>query len=127
MENSILISTKKALGIDAGYEVFDLDIITHINSAFSTLTQLGVGPVNGFMIEDDEATWDEFFQSEDFQYNSVKTYIYLKVRMLFDPPQTSYLIEAMNKQIQEIEWRLNVHREETAWVDPNPPIIEEVP
>ena len=127
MENSILTSTKKALGIDASYEVFDLDIITHINSAFSTLTQLGVGPANGFMIEDESATWDDFFQTPDFQYNSVKTYVYLKVRLLFDPPQTSYLIAAMEKQIEEIAWRLNVHREETAWVDPDPPIIEEVP
>jgi hypothetical protein len=127
MENSILISTKKTLGLADTYDVYDLDIITHINTAFSTLAQLGVGPVNGFMIEDDAAEWSDFFGTEDFQLNSVRTYVYLKVRLLFDPPQTSYLIAAMEKQLEQIEWRLNVHREETAWVDPDPPVIEEVP
>jgi hypothetical protein len=120
MEQSILTSTKKILGIAEDYTVFDLDIITHINSAFSTLTQLGVGPSVGFMIEDETAVWTDFIV-DDAQYNSVKSYVFLKVRQLFDPPQTSYLISAVEKQIQELEWRLNVHREETAWVDPNPP------
>lgn len=120
MEQSILTSTKKILGIAADYTVFDLDIITHINTAFSTLTQLGVGPIEGFMIEDDDATWDDFVE-DDLQYNSVKSYVFLKVRQLFDPPQTSYLIEATRKQIEELEWRLNVHREEDGWVDPTPP------
>lgn len=123
MEQSILTSTKKVLGISADYTVFDLDIITHINTAFSTLTQLGVGPAEGFMIEDAEDVWPDFIV-EDFQYNSVKSYVFLKVRQLFDPPQTSYLIAATEKQIQELEWRLNVHREETGWVNPNPPIDE---
>jgi hypothetical protein len=130
VEQSILISTKKILGIAADYTAFDLDILTHINSAFSTLTQLGVGPANGFMIEDDTAVWSDFITdysgsyelpTDDLQYNSVKSYVFLKVRQLFDPPQTSYLITATEKQIQELEWRLNVHREETGWVDPNPP------
>ena len=120
MEQSILISTKKILGIAEDYSAFDFDIITHINTAFSTLTQLGVGPVNGFMIEDDESVWDEFIDN-DPQYNSVKSYVFLRVRQLFDPPQTSYLIAAYDKQITEFEWRLNTHREETGWVDPNPP------
>jgi hypothetical protein len=122
MEQSILTSTKKVLGITEDYTVFDLDIITHINSAFSTLTQLGVGPAEGFMIEDASATWDTFI-AEDFQYNSVKSYVFLKVRQLFDPPQTSYLISAVERQIQELEWRLNVHREETGWVDPDPDLL----
>lgn len=122
MEQSILISTKKILGIAEDYTVFDLDIITHINTAFSTLTQLGVGPPEGFMIIDSDAVWDEFIV-DDLQYNSVKSYVFLKVRQLFDPPQTSYLISAVEKQIQELEWRLNVHREETGWVDPDPPIL----
>ena len=122
MEQSILKSTKKILGIAEDYTVFDLDIITHINSAFSTLTQLGVGPVEGFIIEDDTALWTDFIDVDvDFQWNSVKSYVFLRVRMLFDPPQTSYLISASERQIQELEWRLNVHREETDWVDPNPP------
>jgi hypothetical protein len=119
MEQSILTSTKKILGIAEDYTVFDLDIITHINSAFSTLTQLGVGPAVGFMINDATEEWSDFIV-EDFQYNSVKSYVFLKVRQLFDPPQTSYLISAMEKQIQELEWRLNVHREETGWTDPDP-------
>ena len=67
--------------------------------------------------------WDDFIVPEDYQYNSVKSYVFLKVRQLFDPPQTSYLIAAVEKQIQELEWRLNVHREETEWVDPDPPPI----
>jgi hypothetical protein len=120
MEQSILISTKKILGIAEDYTVFDLDIITHINSAFSTLTQLGVGPPEGFMIDDDAALWTDFI-AEDFQYNSVKSYVFLRVRMLFDPPTTSYLIAAYDRQISELEWRLNVHREDEEWVDPNPP------
>jgi len=122
MEQSILKSTKKILGIAEDYTVFDLDIITHINSAFSTLTQLGVGPAEGFIIEDDTALWTDFIDVDvDFQWNSVKSYVFLRVRMLFDPPQTSYLISASERQIQELEWRLNVHREETDWVDPSPP------
>jgi|SRR6185503_9277913 hypothetical protein len=122
MEQSILTSTKKILGIAEDYTVFDLDIITHINTAFSTLTQLGVGPSEGFMIEDAEAVWPEFIV-EDFQYNSVKSYVFLKVKQLFDPPQTSYLITATEKQIQELEWRLNVHREDEEWVDPDPDVM----
>jgi hypothetical protein len=125
MEQSILISTKKILGIAEDYTVFDLDIITHINSAFSTLTQLGVGPAQGFMIDDATAVWADFIV-DDLQYNAVKSYVFLKVRQLFDPPSTSYLISAVERQIQELEWRLNVHREETGWVDPDPnPIYPE--
>ena len=119
MEQSILTSTKKILGIAEDYTVFDLDIITHINTAFSTLTQLGVGPITGFQIEDDEAEWADFIEN-DLQYNSVKSYVFLRVRQLFDPPSTSYLISAYDKQIQELEWRLSSHREETGWVYPDP-------
>lgn len=122
MEQSILNSTKKLLGMDEAYTVFDLDVITHINSVFSTLTQLGVGPANGFVIEDAEATWDDFI-GDDLQNHAVKSYVWLRVRMLFDPPTTSYLISAYERQIQEAEWRLNVYREQTAWVDPDPPTI----
>ena len=124
METSILNSTKKILGISEDYTAFDLDIITHINTAFSTLTQLGVGPSQGFMIQDDTEVWADFI-SDDLQYNSVKTYVFLRVRMVFDPPTTSYLIDAVDRQIRELEWRLNVHREEGGWVDPNPIIDED--
>ena len=124
MEDSILTSTKKILGLSPDYTVFDQDIITHINSAFSTLTQLGIGSADGFAIEDDVPTWANYL-GEESKIDSVKTYVYLKVRQLFDPPQTSYLISAMEKQIQELEWRLNVHREETGWTDPDPEPVEE--
>jgi hypothetical protein len=126
MEQSILNSTKKILGLSEDYTVFDLDIITHINSAFSTLTQLGIGPAEGFMIDDATYMWEDFIVVEDFQYNSVKSYVFLKVRQLFDPPQTSYLISAVERQIQELEWRLNVHREETGWTDPDPDLFHDL-
>jgi hypothetical protein len=123
MEDSILEVIKKLVGIHADDTVFDVDVITHINSAFATLTQLGIGPVGGFMIEDDSPVWGDFLE-EDLQLNPVKTYIALRVRQVFDPPSTSYLISAFNEQIKELEWRLNVHREETGWVDPDPEIVE---
>ncbi len=126
METSILKSVKKILGLPADYTAFDLDIITHINSVFSTLQQLGVGPAAGFMIEDDTDVWDTFLGA-DIRLNSVKTYVYLRVRMLFDPPQTAHLIAAMKEQIQEMEWRLNVHVEDTIWVDPDPTLPDEDP
>lgn len=119
MTESILSSTKQILGVSDDYTAFDLDIVTHINSAFSTLNQLGIGPENGYAIEDDTATWDAFFGT-NLKYNSIKSYVYLFVRMLFDPPTTSYLIEALNKQREQFEWRLSVLREETEWVDPDP-------
>lgn len=120
MEDSILTSTKKILGIAADYTAFDLDIITHINTAFSILTQLGIGPAEGFMIEDDSEVWEDYL-ADDNQLNSVKSYVFLRVRQLFDPPTTSYLIDAMERQIEQLEWRLNVHREETGWVAPVDP------
>lgn len=123
MDKSILTNVKKMLGLDKDYDAFDMDVIIHINSVFSTLSQLGIGPVNGFMIEDDILTWDDFFEESDPRLNSVKTYVYLRVRLLFDPPATSFAITAMEKQIQELEWRLNAYREVTAWTDPIPEIL----
>lgn len=120
MSDSILTSIKKNLGVDETYEVFDPDIIMYINSALATLTQLGVGPAEGFMIEDKTATWATFLGT-DPRLSPVKTYVQLRTRMLFDPPQTSYLVEAMKQQIQEHEWRMNVHMESTIWTDPTPP------
>ena len=121
MDQSILNSTKKILGIAEDYEVFDLDIITHINTAFSTLTQLGVGPAEGFMIEDGTAVWEDFDPIDDhLNYNSVKSYVFLKVRQLFDPPTTSYLIAAVENQIRELEWRLNTYREGSEYTNPPP-------
>lgn len=119
MTDSILTSTKKVLGIADDYVVFDPDIIMHINTVFTTLNQLGLGPDIGFSIEDDTATWDAFLDG-NLNYNSVKTYVYLRVRLLFDPPTTSYLITSMKEQVQELEWRLNIQREGTSWT---PPVI----
>ena len=110
MEDSILKSTKKILGLADDYTVFDLDVITHINAAFSILDQLGVGPLGGFFIEDESAEWGDYIAPSN-QLNLIKTYVFLKVRMLFDPPGTSFLITAMTDQIKEYEWRLNVFRE----------------
>lgn len=110
MSDSILTTVKKLVGIDESYDAFDLDIITHINSALSTLNQLGIGPEEGFMIDDDTATWDQLL-GDDNRLNSVKSLIGLKVRVVFDPPATSFTLDAFNKQIEELQWRLNVYRE----------------
>lgn len=125
MSDSILTTTKKTLGISEDYIAFDPDVTMHINSVFSTLLQLGIGPVEGFEIEDKTALWSDFLFG-DKRLNQVKTYVYLRVRLLFDPPATSYLIDSLQKQLNEIEWRMNVIREETGWVDPTPPELEDV-
>lgn len=109
---SILTSIKKLLGITEEYDQFDPDIIMHINSVFMILTQLGVGPAEGFSIEDDTAVWTDFIQDVK-KLESVKTYIYLKVKLAFDPPLSSAVIESMNRLINELEWRLNVAAEST--------------
>ena len=105
--DSILTSIKKLLGIAEEYEHFDSDLIMHINSVFMVLNQLGVGPVEGFSITDKTETWEDFTQN-NLMIQSVKSYVYLKVRLLFDPPSSSAAIEAINRQISELEWRLNV-------------------
>ncbi|HMT68905.1 MAG TPA: hypothetical protein PKD16_02020 [Saprospiraceae bacterium] len=122
MEDSILKTTKKILGIDAAYTAFDLDIITHINMVFTTLHDLGVGPPEGFFIESDEANWVDF-ELDPLQRNAVKTYVFLRVKLAFDPPQTSFHILSLEKQVQELEWRLNVRRENVAWVPPSSPSL----
>lgn len=117
MAGSILDDTKKALNLAPDYTAFDPEVIMHINSVFSTLNQLGIGPEQGFMIEDRTATWDAFL-GDDLRLNNVKTYVYLRVRVLFDPPQVGWLMDAMRNQISELEFRINVQRESTGWVDP---------
>lgn len=104
---SILTSIKKLLGIAEEYEHFDSDIIFHINSTFMILNQLGVGPSEGFSITGKYETWEEF-TSDNIAIESVKTYIYLKVKLMFDPPSSSAVMESINRQISELEWRLNV-------------------
>lgn len=107
---SILTSIKKLLGINEEYTHFDQDIIMHINSVFMVLTQLGVGPPEGFAIEDDIATWNDFIP-EVIKMQAVKTYIYYKVKLMFDPPLSAAAITSINEQIKELEWRLNVAAE----------------
>lgn len=107
MENNILTSIKKLLGVSEEYQEFDTDIIMHINTVFLNLTQLGVGPEEGFSIEDETAEWDEFIE-DNAQLNAVKSYVYLKVKLLFDPPLSSSVTQSMERMIAELEWRLNV-------------------
>jgi hypothetical protein len=121
MEQSILKSTKKILGIGDDDTSFDLDIITHINSAFSVLHDLGVGPEEGFVIEDDTAEWDSFLADDPVKMGKIKTSVWLRTRLLFDPPTSGFLLESTKEQLREQEWRLVTNREATEWVDPDPP------
>lgn len=105
---SILTSIKKLLGITEDCDHFDADIIMHINTVFTILAQLGVGPSEGFRIEDETATWDDYISTDIMLYDSIKSYIYLQVKLLFDPPQSNTVIESINRKISELEWRLNV-------------------
>lgn len=103
---SILMTIKKLLGIPEEVLDFDTDIIIHINTVLGTLNQLGVGPEEGFVISDQHAAWDDFITSK-YKLESVKTYIYLKVKLLFDPPQNSSVTASIKEQIAELEWRIN--------------------
>lgn len=126
MEESILKSTKKILNVAEDDESFDLDIITHINAAFSHLQQLGVGPVIGFQIVGESEEWANFFGEDPapvYILNAVKINIALRVRSLFDPPQLPHVLAATERQLQESDWRLNALREATEWADPDPPVV----
>ena len=109
----ILSDVKKTLSVDPDVTDFDLEIIMHINGVLGTLNQLGIGPSEGLEISDDTVTWDSLIGTE-VRLNAVKTYVYLRVRRLFDPPTTSYLVDAYAKQIEELEWRLTVAVDEIA-------------
>lgn len=108
MEESIFESIKALLGPDASYDVFDQDILIHINSAIATLTQLGVGPAKGFFVTGPEQTWEEFMGKDDGTLNMVRTYVYMKVKMAFDPPNNGSVLSAYQEACKEYEWRLNV-------------------
>lgn len=110
MNESILTSVKKMLGIAEEYTQFDSDLVIHINSVFTILQQLGVGPVKGFSIVDKFSTWTDFL-SDNSKLEAVKSYMYLKVRLLFDPPSSSYVVTSYEKLANELEWRLNVESE----------------
>ena len=112
-DESILTSVKKVLGIPEYYEHFDQDILLHLNSVMSILYQLGVGPENGFVVEDDSTKWSDLFDG-DIDTNKmmyVKSYVCLRVRLLFDPPASSGAIDAMERQMRELEWRITVTRD----------------
>lgn len=119
MTDSILDDVKKVLNLAPDYPAFDQDVIMHINSVLSDLQLLGIGPAQGFMITDNTALWSAFLGG-DLRLNMVKAYVFLKVKMLFDPPTLGYMITAMESQIRELAWKISVQREGVAWVDPNP-------
>lgn len=105
--DSILDSVKKILGIDSEDTNFDTDLIIHINSIFMSMNQMGIGPKNCFSISDKNDTWDDFIMGK-MDYEPVKTYMSLRVKMVFDPSASSVVTEAMNKMASELEWRLYV-------------------
>lgn len=108
--DSILLSIKKMLGIEEEYKHFDTDIIIHINTVLGILTQLGVGPNTGYSITDETNTWDEFIEGPNLEM--IRSYVYLKVKLIFDPPMSSISADAIKNSISELEWRIN------ATVDP---------
>lgn len=105
--SNILNTVKRAIGVIESYEPFDMQILLHINSCFTILNQLGVGPKDLF-IADESSVWSDFLVGNSEQLELVKSYIYLKVKMLFDPPSSSFVLESMQKQAEQYEWRLNV-------------------
>lgn len=108
---SILTTVKKACNVSEEYEVFDDDIIMHINSVFMILHQIGVGPETGFRIKDKSNKWSEFIPEDDLRFEAVKTYVSSKVRLIFDPPSSSIIAECLKQIIAECEWRLNLAAE----------------
>lgn len=107
--DSILNTTKKMLGVGEDYDAFDVDILNNINSVFLSLNELGVGTDTVYSIDDSEATWSDFLGSQIGSLRAVATYIYLKVRLIFDPPTSSFVLDAIKEQISELEFRLNVY------------------
>jgi hypothetical protein len=109
--DSILNSIKKTLGIDSAYTAFDIDVAMHINTSFTILQQLGVGPVDGFAIIDDTSVWSDYTDN-NVMLASVQSYVFTKVKLLFDPPPTSFGLDAMKSLVSELEWRLNIAGEQ---------------
>lgn len=105
MEPSILKSTKKILGLAPEYTAYDQEVITYINMAFSTLNQLDIGNISGFSVQNEDQHWADYTTSQQ-KINSIKNYVFLKVRLLFDPPTNAYAIESLQTQLEEVEWRL---------------------
>lgn len=119
LTTSILDSIKKLLGIPEDHTEFDQDILIHINTAFATLKQLGVGPSQGFIVEGKEEQWVAFLGADgDSTFQMVKSFVYVTVRLAFDPPERSYHVTSLENQLTMLGWRLNSAREETEWRDP---------
>ena len=110
MVDSILTTIKKMLGIESNYTAFDSEIVAYINSALMSLTQLGVGPETGFSIEGSAEVWTDFL-GDSKTMEAVKTYIHQKVKLIFDPPTSSFVVDAINRNLLELEWRLCFRRE----------------
>lgn len=108
--DSILTTIKTALGIPAEDTSFDAELIIHINSVINALAQIGIGPKTGFIVTGSTETWNDYIQN-DLTKQMIKTYMYLKVRLIFDPPSSSFVLESYNKQIAEYEWRLQTQKE----------------
>ena len=121
MENSILKTVKKTLGFTPDYTAFDLDLLVHINSTFTIINEMGIGP-DGFTVEDDTKLWTDLLVTPKIT-NLVKTYVYLKVRKLFDPPGKSFHSDATERLITEYEWRLNNLREVATFVPRPEPVL----
>ena len=119
--DSILNTIKKILGLEIDYDAFDTDVIVSINSVLMGLTQIGIGPAGGFSITGPNEVWSDLL-GEATNLAAVKSFIHLKVKLLFDPPTSSYVLESMNKQAAEFEWRLNIQVDP----DPNAVVVEEV-
>lgn len=111
MNESILTSVKKALGLDEAYTAFDADIVLYINGVFSDLHQIGIGPPQGFQITGKDEEWVQFI-SNDLTQNNVKNYTVLRVKLVFDPPESGFAVTSFKEQIKELEWRISEHREE---------------
>ena len=107
MDESILLTIKKILGVPEDYKVFDVDLIVHINSVLLILQQLGVGPKSGFSITGTEETWSDFFTNPE-NLEAVKSYVGIKTKLLFDPPDSSFVLDSYKTLANELEWRLNV-------------------
>ena len=107
MQDSILMTIRKLVCGNPYADHFDTDRLVHINACFSILNQLGVGPENGFVVTDETQSWSSYI-ADNYILNMVKTYVTLKVKKIFDPPLTSSVLEAMDKEISQLEWRLNV-------------------
>lgn len=111
MSESILESVKRSLGIVPEFEAFDPQLIMYCNTAFATLSQLGIGPEGGFSISDETAEWADYLGDKELKFEIAKTYMYMRVRLMFDPPSSSFALESMKEQIKEFEWRLIAENE----------------